>query len=152
MARRFIKHPSKCLSTTAVNAGSQVGYDYYVTFTYGVGVLADNADEAITKASRSLKHDIDLEGVVNVMEYNVTAVPPKSVESSSNIMAESEYTSSNPLKVECPRGPYYVWEDFGKFKGSVNNPDTFISDARKVNTFDGFNSIDEVVEYVKKYF
>lgn len=74
------------------------------------------------------------------------------VTASTSIKADSEYTSSNPLKVDCPRGPYYVWEEFGKFKGSVNNPDTFISDARKINTFDGFNSLDEVIDYVKKYF
>ena len=71
---------------------------------------------------------------------------------SSYVKASTEYTSSNPLQVDCPRGPYYVWEEFGKFKGSVNNPDTFISDARKVQTFDGFDTIDEVIEYVKKYF
>lgn len=71
---------------------------------------------------------------------------------SNYVKASSEYTSSNPLKVDCPRGVYYIWEEFGKFKGSVNNPNTFISDARKVNTFDGFDNINDVIEYVKKYF
>lgn len=85
---RVIKHPRKCLSTTAVNAQSQAGYDYYVTFTYGVGVFADNEDDAIAKASRSLKHDIDIDGVVNVMEYNITENSPKSVESSSTVKSD----------------------------------------------------------------
>lgn len=71
---------------------------------------------------------------------------------SNYVKANTEYTSTNPLLVECPRGPYYVWEEFGKFKGSVNNPDGRIVDARKINTFDGFDTLDEVVEYVKKYF
>lgn len=71
---------------------------------------------------------------------------------SNYVKASTEYTSTNPLLVECPRGPYYVREEFGKFKGSVNNPNARIVDARKIRTFDGFDTFDEVVEYVKKYF
>lgn len=64
----------------------------------------------------------------------------------------SEYTSENPLLVECPRGPYYVWEEFGTFKGSTENPNSRITNAFRVQTFDGFDSLDEVVDYVKEYF
>lgn len=71
---------------------------------------------------------------------------------SNYVKASSEYSPSNPLLVKCPRGDFYIWEQFGKFKGSTENPDSFITDARKVRTFDGFDTIDEVVEYVKKYF
>ena len=70
----------------------------------------------------------------------------------SYVRASSEYTIHNPLKVECPRGPYYIWEESGKFKGSTNNPDAYIIDARRIHTFDGFDTLDEVVEYAKKYF
>ena len=73
------------------------------------------------------------------------------VESSTSIEC-SEYTSENPLLVECPRGSYYVWEEFGEFKGSVNNPNSRIVDARRIQTFDGFDTIDEVIDYVQKYF
>lgn len=73
------------------------------------------------------------------------------IESSTSIEC-SEYTSENPLLVECPRGPYYVWEEFGTFKGSTENPNSRITNAFRVQTFDGFDSLDEVVDYVKKYF
>ena len=73
------------------------------------------------------------------------------IESSTSVEC-SEYTSSNPLLVECPRGPYYVWEEFGQFKGSTENPNARIVDARRIQTFDDFDSLDEVVEYVSKYF
>lgn len=74
-----------------------------------------------------------------------------SIESSTSIEC-SEYTSENPLLVECPRGPYYVWEEFGTFKGSTENPNSRITNAFRVQTFDGFDSLDEVVDYVKEYF
>lgn len=74
------------------------------------------------------------------------------VTSARRITSDTQYTSNSPLLVECHRGPYYVWEEFGKFKGSVSDPSARIVDARRIHTFDGFESIDEVVEYVKKYF
>ena len=58
----------------------------------------------------------------------------------------------NPIEVETPHGKYYVWEELGTLKGSTQHPDNRIVDAHKINTFDGFDTIEEVVEYVKKYF
>lgn len=59
---------------------------------------------------------------------------------------------TNTVCVDCPRGPYYIWNQFGTFKGSTEDPDRFVVDARKINTFEGFESIEEVIDYVKKYF
>ena len=60
------------------------------------------------------------------------------------------------IKVDAPRGVYYVYEVGGEIFGTANheNITARIVDARAIHNFtnDGFISLDEVIDYVKKYF
>lgn len=50
---------------------------------------------------------------------------------------------------------YHIWKEGGDYKGSFEDPKNRITDANKINKFSssqGFDSIDDVVEYVEKYF
>ena len=71
------------------------------------------------------------------------------------LMENANPTQSNPLKVDCPRGQYYLWQDAdGTVWGSTEKPDKFISNARAIKNFtdSGFESLDDAIAYVKKYF
>ena len=82
-----------------------------------------------------------------------TAVIDRSIITES---ADSDPTQANPLKIAAPRGEYWVWVEGSEIYGSAvkPNPDRFIVNARSYTNFSaqGFDTVDEVVEYVKKYF
>lgn len=135
--RKFTKYPSNYVKAATYCELSDAEFDKLVDSYKG--------ERSWSLIVAELKGTYGLDMAKKVADAVIDA-------NSSSIEASTDYTSTRPLKVDCPRGPYYIWEEFGTFKGSVNNPDTFISDARRIHTFDGFNSLDEVVDYVKKYF
>jgi len=78
----------------------------------------------------------------------------------SQAIFERKYpTEKSPLKVDAPRGAYWLWMDSdGDIYGSVDKPDPTknIVDARSIFNFtdNGFDNyaLDDVIVYVKKYF
>ena len=66
--RHFTKYPSNYIKADTNNSK---GYDYFVTFTYSVGVFADSENDALDAACKSLEHDIGVDGVANVVEYTI---------------------------------------------------------------------------------
>lgn len=75
-----------------------------------------------------------------------------------SVETSEKYTLEHPYVVNLPKGDYYIWEDFfGEFKGTANieNARARISDARATQTFyksQGFKTVQDVAEYVIKYF
>ena len=68
-----------------------------------------------------------------------------------------KYTLEHPYVVNLPRGDYYIWESFDGFEGTadIENARARISDARRIQDFhksQGFKTIQDVAEYVIKYF
>lgn len=70
-------------------------------------------------------------------------------------------TLDNPYEMELSGrigGKYWIWRDsFGDFHGTndLENARARVSDARRISDFkksDGFRTLDDVVEYVGKYF
>lgn len=72
------------------------------------------------------------------------------------IQESMDPTESNPLKIDAPRGAYWIWKTGNTIYGSAErpNPNQIIHNARSVIDFtsQGFDDVDEVVAYVKKYF
>lgn len=61
----------------------------------------------------------------------------------------------NVTEIEVNGEPYYIWESFNGFKGSKENPNQFITNARAILDFNrnnGFNSIQDVIDYINQYF
>ena len=63
---------------------------------------------------------------------------------------------SEVIKVDAPRGAYYVYQVGSEIFGTVDpaNITARVVNARAIHNFtsDGFVTLDEVIEYVKKYF
>ena len=82
-----------------------------------------------------------------------TAVIDRSIITESSDKDPSE---ESPLKIDAPRGEYWVWMEGGDIYGSAikPNPNQNIVNARAFTNFtvQGFDTLDEVIEYVKKYF
>ena len=62
-------------------------------------------------------------------------------------------TQDAPLRVDTPRGEYYLWLEDDDILGSTEKPGR-INDARAIKNFtaSGFVDLDDVVLYVRKYF
>lgn len=61
----------------------------------------------------------------------------------------------NVTEIEVNGEPYYIWESLNGFKGSKENPNQFITDARAVLDFSrshGFETLQDVINYINTYF
>lgn len=68
---------------------------------------------------------------------------------------KTEVRKMNVTEIEVNGEPYYIWQHFDDFKGSREHPDQFITNARAVLDFkraNGFNSIQDVIDYINRYF
>ena len=131
--------------------------------TYNVDASFKNTPESL--AERWLKNylsqkgfDIEKIDTRQDGEYQddwvlATAVIDRSIITESSDKDPSE---ESPLKIDAPRGEYWVWIEGGDIYGSAikPNPNQNIVNARAFTNFtaQGFDTLDEVIEYVKKYF
>ena len=86
-----------------------------------------------------------------------TVQKSRTVKGSTAISRKSKTSirKENVTEIEVNGEPYYIWESFNGFKGSKENPDQRITNARAVLDFkrgNGFETLQDVIDYINMYF
>jgi hypothetical protein len=102
----------------------------------------------------NLKDAPDFMGKANIA--TIRNLEKQLVSESKSVFESDDPTEENPMKIDAPRGEYWVWKALGEIYGSATKPDPKknIVDARATTNFSqqGFDDLEEVIDYIKKYF
>ena len=113
-----------------------------------------DADMGIENDVSSAMNDLSyafnsITSAMDFIDQNYTASAKKSK------VDKTKVRKMNVTEIEVNGEPYYIWQHFDDFKGSRENPDQYVTNARAVLDFkraNGFNSIQDVIDYIKQYF